>query len=1235
MDNLKRSSTRLAPEKPSKLAMAIDTWRRTSYSDNNAFQQALEPLYDSLVDETQKTLGKTDMEMKQKPILAFLGEESQHVDRCVRWHLLKLAIDKTKAQNARGTAKATATTPSKMTSLDTAASVAHVQLAKMIMASRPDGWAVFFCSPRSKRMKEFCNWGRDGKKSEQQLKEKPHMRKRVDGVVENTLFAAALCAGHPFMQELLAEARARCARQQQGTDADEVIASLVRSDSVDLFDDIAKYYRRSHLAFSHVLTEIPGILHSPADPLHKDNIGNVDTTFLDKETKFLDAVIEKPLQGLAKVILGSDHHREILTTHERLEMAIRLWMNEKRKNHKNSHDDSDSDSNDDDKKSVVEYDASKSTRRQLTIDLLAKAPKNVLLSHEVLTAVIKYGLFDDDQILQAYVQSTRGSNRGKDASGDNKASTVSVSGSPSSFQPIASILAGVHGVLHMAVFYQQQQLVEALLRHDARLAVSSAYIEVTTAGSTLFPERTVREASVKPALATIGANGVPGDENSGHFPLWYNNEANKAMASDARVSSLNGATGTQEQRNQTWMHIRSALIYCSMKHATSVQDLLRILHESGEHEINFDMSRLLIEGTSVADFVTSMPRHGRSSSLIRYEETIRYAEFPVLDVSTQPQNPATQNTQRAHLQLAHREIFDMLDWLADHGVRRIITLRVPDRMAHPHDELEIADVVRRFRVEELDWHILDLSLTIFQPYGRPEDIPLVWSEDKDKTRKASKPKVAKATYLRRLHLYTGGRRSALDHWFSKEGLEATKLDSVCIHLIKEITTKKQSEETLRFIYEKVEEIAERKPSLTIDVQSQFWMAQTETPRLQDIIHDLSPRLAQFIAYYRQKASDIHTKFKTFRPTKVAIIDNGILSMDPPGTTPTGAGPDRSEDDLDMYGRSDKLDGSIGTSASISAKHLQSPEFLMSDSLWARVCDGKSFVYEQDRVSPWYLASNPHGTQMANLLCAIDPLCQLFVAKIADSRYGYSAARAAEAVKWAIERDVDIISMSFTTTEKNTEFDKAVRAAMDKGILIVCSHHDEGARIGMEVYPACLSSIGGSNTLLRMASCNMYGRLLHEWDDSSADKGSKMDDLYDFCINSQDVTVGTIPFLAASTDRIGGSSVATAIAAGVCSLLIACLRTNHADSSKEQKDTVVVGRMRSQNMYGNVGRAPDNKNRPSYSSIKAYLKTMAPSETNKQFISLDRFAGLEALRDVNDTNLAAKFRSLAANFPAQS
>ena len=64
------------------------------------------------------------------------------------------------------------------------------------------------------------------------------------------------------------------------------------------------------------------------------------------------------------------------------------------------------------------------------------------------------------------------------------------------------------------------------------------------------------------------------------------------------------------------------------------------------------------------------------------------------------------------------------------------------------------------------------------------------------------------------------------------------------------------------------------------------------------------------------------------------------------------------------------------------------------TLWSRIEDGRSFVDDDFRVSPWLFASDPHGTQMANLICAIDPLCQLYVAKVTDGRYGITPQRVA-------------------------------------------------------------------------------------------------------------------------------------------------------------------------------------------------------------------------------------------------
>lgn len=63
------------------------------------------------------------------------------------------------------------------------------------------------------------------------------------------------------------------------------------------------------------------------------------------------------------------------------------------------------------------------------------------------------------------------------------------------------------------------------------------------------------------------------------------------------------------------------------------------------------------------------------------------------------------------------------------------------------------------------------------------------------------------------------------------------------------------------------------------------------------------------------------------------------------------------------------------------------------TLWSRVKDGQSFVDDEHRVSPWMFASDPHGTQMANLICALDPACELYVAKATDgNNYGTSPER---------------------------------------------------------------------------------------------------------------------------------------------------------------------------------------------------------------------------------------------------
>ncbi|KAJ6193605.1 hypothetical protein J3E72DRAFT_378289 [Bipolaris maydis] len=355
----------------------------------------------------------------------------------------------------------------------------------------------------------------------------------------------------------------------QWDDAIAEFTKLVLLNNKQFHRNIIDHRTTAHLAFNYALCEIPTILQG-------------DKKDRSQDQELLDGVIKYTYLNLAIAILASKYHCNQLTMREHVVKAMDNWISKKDEqsqrallsgNDHNQDDDNPSDYNDDDE-NIDDNDQlhddgvgdDEENCRKLVIQVLSHTPEDVLRSPEVLTKVMQHNLLNDADILKAYA---------KVAKDDIKTSKVPFA----SFKPVASLLKDVPGILHMAVFYQQQPLVETLLRCNAQLAVIRAY--------------KVQNA------------------DSGFYPLWFNNKVKREANSD--------------EQNRMWKEIRSALIYCVMKHAENVQTLLNALRESGEpeNEINFDMSRLLIEGTNVADFVKLMPQQKRSYNLIRYEETIR------------------------------------------------------------------------------------------------------------------------------------------------------------------------------------------------------------------------------------------------------------------------------------------------------------------------------------------------------------------------------------------------------------------------------------------------------------------------------------------------------------------------------------------------------------------------------------------------------------------------------------
>jgi hypothetical protein len=121
-------------------------------------------------------------------------------------------------------------------------------------------------------------------------------------------------------------------------------------------------------------------------------------------------------------------------------------------------------------------------------------------------------------------------------------------------------------------------------------------------------------------------------------------------------------------------------------------------------------------------------------------------------------------------------------------------------------------------------------------------------------------------------------------------------------------------------------------------------------------------IGQNVAKFVEKFKAFHKTLRQSRNSaRVAVIDSGIIGVHQP-------------------------------SVAASGQHT-----VVHDSDFAdRIFNARSFVYNRDGVElPWYLASDPHGTQMTRLICAINPCCEVCVVRVGEtSKSAMSSSRIA-------------------------------------------------------------------------------------------------------------------------------------------------------------------------------------------------------------------------------------------------
>lgn len=80
----------------------------------------------------------------------------------------------------------------------------------------------------------------------------------------------------------------------------------------------------------------------------------------------------------------------------------------------------------------------------------------------------------------------------------------------------------------------------------------------------------------------------------------------------------------------------------------------------------------------------------------------------------------------------------------------------------------------------------------------------------------------------------------------------------------------------------------------------------------------------------------------------------------------------------------------------------------------------------------------HGATTLEIITEQVLECEIYYSMALDSSFTGEIQNATDSIKWCIENNVDIICMSFATTNNNKELQKVVNEANEKGIILIAS-----------------------------------------------------------------------------------------------------------------------------------------------------------------------------------------------------
>ncbi|GES57672.1 hypothetical protein ATEIFO6365_0001096100 [Aspergillus terreus] len=615
------------------------------------------------------------------------------------------------------------------------------------------------------------------------------------------------------------------------------------------------------------------------------------------------------------------------------------------------------------------------------------------------------------------------------------------------------------------------------------------------------------------------------------------------------------------------------------KHAKSIQDATIALYgDSAEvSELCLDMSDFNRSSHDFEKFVERLtdivPRQqemGDESDeesddeepisslpgMVQFEDTLFFVNLPDLNYVKQP---CSQETIRK-----------LFNWLGERqGVKTVNRLYIPDNSLNPLSDAFMAlYVLDKFTIKALDWRKLDINLDILTSSV---------SDTSELTTRGPRrmPTSNTREHLRELTLYSSGNWSVLYHWISEEGLAQ----------LPKVRTLPARAEGMIDAY--APHGPAGKVSLSFDLSAPDALLPVSLRADEISFHDKGAHDKVTREYYRSLVATYKSSLKNIHQSKREQYKNEpylnyrfeltvrtdarwdyprpFHEMEEPTVQlarATDVLRDRSvrnkhrhesktfipKDDLEKLPQRDQLAlklydhvFAIEPDRRIKIAIIDNGADKIRSPIGSMIEKGISYVSSDllgKAPRPWWMVADAHGTQMASLIGQINPYCRLYIARVGKGRADIDPKKAAKAIRWAVEQQVDIISMSWVTKKNEPELQEAVEkaAGTDKGrrpTLMFCSTADEGA-FGGPAYP-----VDYKKHVVSVSATDSWGGLT-----SKTDRHTQVD----VSIPGEDLEASAPFYLGNVGSTVSGSSVATALAAGIASLALLLLQT-YNDCSK--------------------------------------------------------------------------------------